>query len=223
MNMEPLPLCSVHGTTLYDETAYDLIKRQRAFANASPLLPFRESSVVLFRKGGGGGGGGDRPASVAQNGTGAAGKRVVGGSSVVEIVGGNGSGKTTCCLHAACICVMPCTLGGYESGALMIDCDGKFDLFRFVQMLECKIVERMDGGSGEERDTDANNINNYNYNNDNGESENDRLEKVQQVFRESLSRMFVVKCWNTLQLLATTFFISASFEEMIVSLQHSIC
>ena len=188
-------MCCVHGTTLFDETAYDVIKRQHAFANASPLLPFRDSISILFRRGVQG----NRRDGYKRGGTSES-RRVSGENGVIEIVGGNSSGKTTCCLHAACICVMPCALGGYESGVLMIDCDGKFDLFRFVQMLEHKIVSMMDSSFN------------------NSDQQIDDNNELQHVFRESLSRMFVVKCWNTLQLLATTFFMNATFEQMIVRL-----
>ena len=110
---------------------------------------------------------------------------------VVEICGPSGSGKTACCLHAACECAMPRELGGHGAGALLVDCDGKLDLPRLAEVLRRKAAERLAGAGAPPGALDA-------------------------AVRASLARIYVARCWNTLQLLSTTFYMSHSFETMIV-------
>ena len=168
-------VCRVYGTSLYDETGLALLARSRVAAQVLPLLPFHASDTHGARR-----------------------RSVVGsdGGTVVEVCGASGSGKTSCCLHAACIAVLPRSLGGHESGALILDCDGKLDARRFSALLKWQITRLL----LEQTDTSA----------------AKDAANVEDVLRESMQRVFIARCWNTLQLLATTICINANFERMIV-------
>lgn len=175
-------VCRAHGTSLYDETGLALLARSRVAAQALPLLPFNASAEML---------GAQRRSGVIGSDAG----------TVVEVCGASGSGKTSCCLYAACITVLPSSLGGHGSGALILDCDGKLDARRFTALLRRQITRLLE-------ETDA--------------SAATDAADVDAILRESMQRVFIARCWNTLQLLATTICINANFERMIVRCRHRL-
>lgn len=236
VNQEHIRNCNVFGTSLADESAADFVRRVDLMRGASPLLPFtfseevfafgRDSSMLCSKRqreeyrnklnenriNAGcayklyhdSDGKMDNFSAEAQRHDDL--KRAEklyssGLKGVVEICGVHSAGKTTCCIHAACICLLPQELGGLERGVLYIDCDGKFDLFRLVQILEFEIESRLE--KRDERMNDCLNCNSI-------------ANDLESIFKKCLGRMFLVKCWNSLQLLATTFYINSNFEKMIV-------
>ena len=64
---------------------------------------------------------------------------------VLEVCGESGSGKTEVVMLAAVVGVLPrlyngVSYGGNEGGVVLMDLDGKFDMHRFMQLLEARVT-----------------------------------------------------------------------------------
>jgi RecA/RadA recombinase len=59
---------------------------------------------------------------------------------IIEIRGTSNSGKSEILLNLICNHLLPLKFGGFENSALLLDCDGKFSIFRLVQLLQRKIL-----------------------------------------------------------------------------------
>ncbi|KAM6953836.1 DNA repair protein XRCC2 [Aplochiton taeniatus] len=102
---------------------------------------------------------------------------------VVELHGLEGSGKTALLYHLVCRCVLPQRCGGLELQAVFIDTDHHFDMLRLVTILENRLAHYAQGDA------------------DSSEEE----------VRECLSRLLVVHCSSSSQLLLSLHYLETSF------------
>eukprot|EP01133_Synstelium_polycarpum_P018239 gene18239-21823_t len=98
---------------------------------------------------------------------------------VVEIYGASGTGKSECCLHIVAVSVMPkvwqsIAFGGNEIGVVYFDNDYKFDVYRFHRIVRA-----------------------------NGTLDYNSEEVYEAFFAESMKRLHVIRCRDSIQFLVT--------------------
>ncbi|XP_016887263.1 DNA repair protein XRCC2 isoform X2 [Cynoglossus semilaevis] len=107
---------------------------------------------------------------------------------VVELYGPEGTGKTELLYHLICRCVLPKSAGGLELDVMFVDTDYSLDMFRLVSILDSRLNKALpksspSAGSDEEA-----------------------------LLRSCLSRLLVVHCSSSAQLLLTLHFLENSFS-----------
>ncbi|KAM9839741.1 DNA repair protein XRCC2 [Aulostomus maculatus] len=104
---------------------------------------------------------------------------------VVELYGLEGTGKTELLYHLLCRCVLPVTAGGLEVGAIFVDTDYSLDMLRLVSILECRLTAARSTSSPSVAPDEA-------------------------ALHVCLSRLLVVHCSSSSQLLLTLHYLEAS-------------
>ncbi|KAM4718695.1 DNA repair protein XRCC2 [Anableps anableps] len=105
---------------------------------------------------------------------------------VVELYGPEGTGKTELLYHLLCRCVLPEAAGGLEVDVVFVDTDYSLDMFRLVSVLDSRLNAA--GSTGENSRTDD------------------------AVLRSCLSRLLVVHCYSSSQLLLTLHFLETALS-----------
>lgn len=108
----------------------------------------------------------------------------VSSGEVVEVYGPEGTGKTELLYHLLCRCLLPLSAGGLEVGVVFIDTDYSLDMSRLVSVLD----NRLNAGTAPSSGPD------------------DAL------LRSCLSRLLVVHCSSSSQLLLTLHSLETSFS-----------
>ncbi|XP_023181713.1 DNA repair protein XRCC2 isoform X1 [Xiphophorus maculatus] len=101
---------------------------------------------------------------------------------VVEVYGPEGTGKTELLYHLLCRCVLPEAAGGLEVDVVFVDTDYSLDVFRLASVLDSRLSA--DGSAGSD---DA-------------------------VLRSCLSRLLVVRCSSSSELLLTLHFLETTLS-----------
>ncbi|XP_075308805.1 DNA repair protein XRCC2 [Odontesthes bonariensis] len=101
---------------------------------------------------------------------------------VVELYGPEGTGKTELLYHLLCRCVLPEAAGGLEVDVVFLDTDYSLDMFRLVSILD----GRLNAGSSAASEDSA--------------------------LRSCLSRLLVVHCSSSSQLLLTLHFLDTTLS-----------
>ncbi|XP_032406828.1 DNA repair protein XRCC2 isoform X2 [Xiphophorus hellerii] len=101
---------------------------------------------------------------------------------VVEVYGPEGTGKTELLYHLLCRCVLPEAAGGLEVDVVFMDTDYSLDVFRLASVLDSRLSA--DGSAGSD---DA-------------------------VLRSCLSRLLVVRCSSSSELLLTLHFLETTLS-----------
>eukprot|EP00042_Codosiga_hollandica_P012459 m.28052 g.28052 ORF g.28052 m.28052 type:complete len:324 (+) comp39998_c0_seq1:113-1084(+) len=119
------------------------------------------------------------------------------GDAVVELMGDEGAGKSELVLHAMVNCVLPKTwrtfrMGGAEASVVFFDCDCRFSILRFLSVLEARI--RALTTSPDEQSQPAGVAT---------PAATLATSEYDQVVRECLARVFVLRCSTSLELLAS--------------------
>ncbi|KAM8822564.1 DNA repair protein XRCC2 isoform 1-T1 [Spinachia spinachia] len=102
---------------------------------------------------------------------------------VVELYGTEGTGKTEILYHLLCRCVLPVATGGLEVDVVFVDTDYSLDMLRLVSILESRLNA---AGSSSSADSD------------------------EAALRLCLSRLLVVNCSSSSQLVLTLHFLETS-------------
>lgn len=105
---------------------------------------------------------------------------------VVELCGTEGTGKTELLYHLLCRCVLPEAAGGLEVDVVFVDTDYSLDMLRLVSILDSRLNTALSSSSS-------------------GGSE-------EAVLRSCLSRLLVVHCSSSSQLLLTLHFLETSLS-----------
>ncbi|XP_010752747.1 DNA repair protein XRCC2 [Larimichthys crocea] len=106
---------------------------------------------------------------------------------VVELYGTEGTGKTELLYHLLCRCVLPVATGGLEVDVVFVDTDYSLDMLRLVSILDSRLnAGRPTGSSAASSDEAA--------------------------LRSCLSRLLVVHCSSSSQLLLTLHFLETSLS-----------
>ncbi|XP_047205794.1 DNA repair protein XRCC2 isoform X3 [Girardinichthys multiradiatus] len=106
---------------------------------------------------------------------------------VVEVYGPEGTGKTELLYHLLCRCVMPETAGGLEVDVVFVDTDYSLDMFRLVSILDSRLNAGASLSMTLAGSEDA-------------------------VLRSCLSRLLVVHCYSSSQLLFTLHFLETTLS-----------
>ncbi|XP_043959924.1 DNA repair protein XRCC2 [Gambusia affinis] len=101
---------------------------------------------------------------------------------VVEVYGPEGTGKTELLYHLLCRCVLPEAAGGLEVDVVFVDTDYSLDMFRLASVLDSRLSAGGSAGSDDE------------------------------VLRSCLSRLLVVRCSSSSQLLLTLHFLETTLS-----------
>lgn len=101
---------------------------------------------------------------------------------VVEVYGPEGTGKTELLYHLLCRCVLPETAGGLEVDVVFVDTDFSLDMFRLVSILDRRLSAGVSAGSEEA------------------------------ALRSCLSRLLVVNCSSSSQLLLTLHYLETTLS-----------
>ncbi|XP_072235123.1 DNA repair protein XRCC2 [Leuresthes tenuis] len=104
---------------------------------------------------------------------------------VVELFGPEGTGKTELLYHLLCRCVLPQAAGGLEVDVVFVDTDYSLDMFRLVSILDSRLNAGLSTGSAT------------------GSEES---------LRSCLSRLLVVHCSSSSQLLLTLHFLETTLS-----------
>ncbi|XP_056155471.1 DNA repair protein XRCC2 [Lampris incognitus] len=110
-----------------------------------------------------------------------------GHGEVVELRGLEGTGKTELLYHLLCQCVLPVEVGGLCVEVVFVDTDFSLDMLRLVTILE----NRLEAGLSVSRAEGA-------------------VSPVEEALRCCLSRLFVVHCTSSSQLLLTLHYLETS-------------
>ncbi|XP_050923452.1 DNA repair protein XRCC2 isoform X2 [Lates calcarifer] len=108
-------------------------------------------------------------------------------SEVVELYGTEGTGKTELLYHLLCRCVLPNAAGGLEVDVVFVDTDYSLDMLRLVSILENRLNAAVSTSSSSAGSDEA-------------------------TLRSCLSRLLVVHCSSSSQLLLTLHFLETSFS-----------
>ncbi|XP_041817502.1 DNA repair protein XRCC2 isoform X2 [Chelmon rostratus] len=106
---------------------------------------------------------------------------------VVELYGAEGTGKTELLYHLLCRCVLPVATGGLEVEVVFIDTDYSLDMLRLVSILDSRLNAARSTGSPSAGSDEV-------------------------VLRSCLSRLLVVHCPSSSQLLLTLHFLETSLS-----------
>ncbi|XP_059182930.1 DNA repair protein XRCC2 [Centropristis striata] len=106
---------------------------------------------------------------------------------VVELYGTEGTGKTELLYHLLCRCVLPAASGGLEVDVVFVDTDYSLDMLRLVSILDSRLNAARSTGSPSAGSDEA-------------------------VLRSCLSRLLVVHCSSSSQLLLTLHFLETSLS-----------
>ncbi|XP_074549237.1 DNA repair protein XRCC2 [Halichoeres trimaculatus] len=104
---------------------------------------------------------------------------------VVELYGAEGTGKTELLYHLLCRCVLPMDSGGLEVDVVFVDTDYTLDMFRLVSILDSRLSAAHSSGLPSAGADEA-------------------------VLRSCLSRLLVVHCSSSSQLLLTLHFLETT-------------
>ncbi|CAJ1081584.1 DNA repair protein XRCC2 [Xyrichtys novacula] len=104
---------------------------------------------------------------------------------VVELYGPEGTGKTELLYHLLCRCVLPVASGGLEVDVVFVDTDYSLDMLRLVSILDNRLSAARSAGSPSAAADEA-------------------------VLRSCLSRLLVVHCSSSSQLLLTLHFLETT-------------
>lgn len=104
---------------------------------------------------------------------------------VVELYGAEGTGKTELLYHLLCRCVLPVESGGLEVDVVFVDTDYSLDMLRLVSILDSRLSAARSTGSPSVGADEA-------------------------VLRSCLSRLLVVHCSSSSQLLLTLHFLETT-------------
>ncbi|XP_045898434.1 DNA repair protein XRCC2, partial [Micropterus dolomieu] len=106
---------------------------------------------------------------------------------VVELYGTEGTGKTELLYHLLCRCVLPVASGGLEVDVVFVDTDYSLDMLRLVSILDSRLNTARSTGSPSAASDEA-------------------------ALRSCLSRLLVVHCSSSSQLLLTLHFLETSLS-----------
>ncbi|XP_035980660.1 DNA repair protein XRCC2-like [Fundulus heteroclitus] len=106
---------------------------------------------------------------------------------VVELYGPEGTGKTELLYHLLCRCVLPVAAGGLEVDVVFVDTDYSLDMFRLVSILDNRLNAGVSTSLTSARSNDA-------------------------ALRSCLSRLLVVHCCSSSQLLLTFHFLETTLS-----------
>ncbi|XP_034021218.1 DNA repair protein XRCC2 [Thalassophryne amazonica] len=106
---------------------------------------------------------------------------------VVELFGAEGTGKTELLYHLLCRCVLPTAAGGLEVDVVFVDTDYSLDMLRVVSILDHRLNAALLTSSSSGVVEEA-------------------------VLRSCLSRLLVVHCSSSAELLLTLHFLETSFS-----------
>jgi DNA-repair protein XRCC2 len=112
------------------------------------------------------------------------------GGDVVELYGKSNSGKTSALLSAALHCILPRSVGGMESRAILFDNDYKFDVRKLEQM-SCTRLTSSQGASL-------------------------RVHDALNVFKESAKRLYVFRCFDSREMVET---LGRGLPDLLASLE----
>ncbi|XP_054862988.1 DNA repair protein XRCC2 [Amphiprion ocellaris] len=105
---------------------------------------------------------------------------------VVELCGTEGTGKTELLYHLLCRCVLPEAAGGLEVDVVFVDTDYSLDMLRLVSILDSRLNTAL--------------------------SSNSSARSEEAALRSCLSRLLVVHCSSSSQLLLTLHFLETSLS-----------
>ncbi|XP_056868905.1 DNA repair protein XRCC2 [Takifugu flavidus] len=105
---------------------------------------------------------------------------------VVELHGPEGTGKTELLYHLLCRCVMPTAAGGLEVEVIFVDTDYSLDMLRLVSILDRRLSEAHSSGAASAAAPEL-------------------------ALRSCLSRLLVVHCSSSSQLVLTLHLLETSF------------
>uniref|UniRef100_A0A3Q3NBZ6 RecA family profile 1 domain-containing protein n=1 Tax=Labrus bergylta TaxID=56723 RepID=A0A3Q3NBZ6_9LABR len=103
---------------------------------------------------------------------------------VVELYGAEGTGKTEMLYHLLCRCVLPVASGGLEVDVVFVDTDYSLDMLRLVSILDNRLNSARSPSAGSD----------------------------EAVLRSCLSRLLVVHCSSSAQLLLTLHFLETTLS-----------
>ncbi|XP_054479079.1 DNA repair protein XRCC2 [Anoplopoma fimbria] len=106
---------------------------------------------------------------------------------VVELYGTEGTGKTELLYHLLCRCVLPVATGGLEVDVVFVDTDYSLDMLRLVSILDSRLNAARSTGSSLAGSDEA-------------------------ALRSCLSRLLVVHCSSSSQLVLTLHFLETSLS-----------
>ncbi|XP_029282108.1 DNA repair protein XRCC2 isoform X2 [Cottoperca gobio] len=106
---------------------------------------------------------------------------------VVELYGSEGTGKTELLYHLLCQCVLPVATGGLEVDVVFVDTDYSLDMLRLVSILDSRLNAARSSRSPSAGSDEA-------------------------ALRSCLSRLLVVHCSSSSQLLLTLHFLETSLS-----------
>uniref|UniRef100_A0A3B5B2B5 X-ray repair cross complementing 2 n=2 Tax=Stegastes partitus TaxID=144197 RepID=A0A3B5B2B5_9TELE len=106
---------------------------------------------------------------------------------VVELCGTEGTGKTELLYHLLCRCVLPEAAGGLEVDVVFVDTDYSLDMLRLVSILDSRLSTALSTSSSSAGSEEA-------------------------ALRSCLSRLLVVHCSSSSQLLLTLHFLETSLS-----------
>ncbi|XP_068604210.1 DNA repair protein XRCC2 [Brachionichthys hirsutus] len=106
---------------------------------------------------------------------------------VVELYGAEGTGKTELLYHLVCRCVLPGAAGGLQVDVVFVDTDYSLDMLRLVSILESRLDAARSTGSPS-------------------------VSSDETALRSCLSRLLVVHCSSSSQLLLTLHFLETTFS-----------
>ncbi|XP_071340328.1 DNA repair protein XRCC2 [Trachinotus anak] len=106
---------------------------------------------------------------------------------VVELYGTEGTGKTELLYHLLCRCLLPKAAGGLEVDAVFVDTNYSLDMLRLVSILDSRLNAALSTSSPSASSDEA-------------------------ALRSCLSRLLVVHCSSSSQLLLTLHFLETTFS-----------
>ncbi|MBA0816032.1 hypothetical protein Gohar_000738, partial [Gossypium harknessii] len=118
--------------------------------------------------------------------------------NVVELVGPSSSSKTHILIQAAITCILPklwkgVSYGGLGHSAMFIDLDCRFDVLRFSELLNHRIMEAANGSSSKvgchQKDSEAQFARMKPYN--------------EELFALCMKRFLYIRCYDSSEFLAT--------------------
>ncbi|XVE85631.1 hypothetical protein DITRI_Ditri17bG0105600 [Diplodiscus trichospermus] len=118
--------------------------------------------------------------------------------NIVELVGPSSSAKTHILIQAAITCILPSEWKGINYGglghlAMFLDLDCRFDILRFSELLNHRIMEAANGSSGKvdchKKDSEAQNATMKPYN--------------EELFALCMRRFLYIRCYDSSEFLAT--------------------
>ncbi|KAK9276657.1 hypothetical protein L1049_006193 [Liquidambar formosana] len=121
--------------------------------------------------------------------------------NVVEVVGPSHSAKTEILMQAAVSCILPkewngVHYGGLEHLVMFLDLDCRFDILRLAQLLKHRIVEA--NGSNSNVNWDENDVGVWE-----DIKKEPKIAYDEDLFSTSMRRFLYVRCYNSLEFLAT--------------------